>query len=92
MIGATASLATTSAEDLRLFKVERVRLLTGNGTLFSDKDSEFKNSIGMLNWIGYVAFETILAVNYHVSVETDTKPSLDLDSGPKYWSCTGPNT
>ena len=52
MIGATASLATTSAEDLRLFKVERVRLLTGNGTLFSDMDSEFKNSIGMLNWIG----------------------------------------
>ena len=49
MIGATASLATTSAEDLRF---ERVRLLTGNGTLFSDKDSEFKNSIGMLNWIG----------------------------------------
>ena len=51
MFEATGSLATTSSEDLRFFRVERVRSLTGNGTHFSDKDSEFKNSIDMLNWI-----------------------------------------
>ena len=53
MFGATVSLVTTSAEDLRLFRVERVRLaVTGKGTLFSDKVSEFKNNIDMLNWVG----------------------------------------
>ena len=55
MFGATASLATTSAEDIHLFTVERVRPLSD----FSDKDSEIENSIDMINWIGWVAFETI---------------------------------
>ena len=52
MFGATVSLVTTSAEDLRLFRVERVRLLPEKGHFFSDKVSEFKNNIDMLNWIG----------------------------------------
>ena len=52
MFGATVSLVTTSAEDLRLFRVERVRQLPKKRTLFSDKVSEFKNNIDMLNWIG----------------------------------------
>ena len=51
MFGATASLATTSAEDLLFFRVERVRPLPETGH-FSDKVSEFKNSIEMLIWIG----------------------------------------
>ena len=51
MFGATVSLVTTSAEDLRLFRVERVRLLPEKGH-FSDKVSELKNNIDMLNWIG----------------------------------------
>ena len=50
MFEVTASLATTSSEDLRLFRVEWVRSLPETGH-FSDKDSEFKNSIDMLNWI-----------------------------------------
>ena len=41
MFGATASLVTTSAEDLRLFRVERVSLLPEK-VHFSDKVSEFK--------------------------------------------------
>ena len=41
----------TGAEDLRLFRVERVRLLPEKGH-FSDKVCEFKNNIDMLNWIG----------------------------------------
>ena len=51
MFGATASFVTTSAEDLRLFRVKRVRPLPETGH-FSAKDSELKNSIGMLIWIG----------------------------------------
>ena len=34
MFGATVSLVTTSAEDLRLFRVERVRLLSEKGHFF----------------------------------------------------------
>ena len=54
MFGATVSLVTASAEDLRLFRVERVRLLLEKGHFFSDKlkVSEFKNNLDMLNWIG----------------------------------------
>ena len=43
MFGVTASLVTTSAEDLRLFTVERVKTLPETGhALFSDKVSESK--------------------------------------------------
>ena len=53
MFGATASLVTTSAEDLhvRLFRVKRVRPLTGSRTHFSDKVFVNKNNINMLTWI-----------------------------------------
>ena len=51
MFEATGSLATTSSEDLRLFRVERVRSLPETGHIFLNKDSEFKNSIDMLNWV-----------------------------------------
>ena len=51
----TVSLVPTSAEDLRLFRVERVKkdcYRKTKGTLFSDKVSEFKNNVDMLDWIG----------------------------------------
>ena len=44
MFGVTANLVTTSAEDLRLFTVERVKTLPETGH-FSDKVPESKNSI-----------------------------------------------
>ena len=85
MFGATSSLATTSAEDLHLFRVEMVRPLPEMGHLFLTR-------ILSLDRIGYIVLETNQAVIYHARGEADTKTSLDLDSRPKYWPCTGSNT
>ena len=87
MFGAIASLVITSAKDLCLFRVERVRLLPKTGHFFLTRVLLKEININMLTWIGCVALQKILALAHCLSFKTNTTPISDLVPGCKYWSC-----